>query len=250
MKTKELMKIALQAGETLLVSGAEIYRVEETILRIFRFYNKECECFVLLTGIFISVEDEDSNTISFIKRIKGNSFDLHRIELVNSFSRNLQKNHLTYSEAKEILDSIAKTPRFKFVTRLISAGMTSFVYALLFRGSFADSIAAFLISIFIYSAKEKISEIGFFLFFEYFVSGLLVGFLSLVSVKIYHDLNIYKVIIGSVMILVPGVAITNGLKDALYGDTVSSLYRIAEAVFIATAVSAGVGIVLAYLKPF
>ena len=246
MRTEELMKIALQAGEILLVSGAEIYRVEETILSIFSCNNSECECFVLLTGIFISAEDEDLKTFSLIKRIKGHSFDLNRIELINSFSRNFHNESLTYSEAKKKLDCIAKAPRYKFGIRLLAAGITSFVYTLLFKGSLIEGFTAFLVSIAVFTAKEKVSEFGLFQFFEFFVSGLLVGVLSMASVRIYPEINIYKVIIGAVMILVPGVALTNGLKDALYGDTVSSLYRLAEAVFVVVAVSAGVGIILAF----
>ena len=92
--------------------------------------------------------------------------------------------------------------------------------------------------------REKISHTGIFQFLEFFLSGTLAGCLSLLSVKLFPALDIYKIIIGSIMVLVPGVAITNGIKDALYGDTVSSLYRISEAIFISIAIGAGVGIVL------
>lgn len=85
---------------------------------------------------------------------------------------------------------------------------------------------------------------GFFQFLEYFISGLFVGGLSVLAIKLFPGLDIYNIIIGSIMILLPGVAITNGIKDALYGDTVSSLYRVAETVFISVAVGSGVGIIL------
>jgi len=41
-------------------------------------------------------------------------------------------------------------------------------------------------------------------------------------------------------ILLPGLAITNAMKDALYGDIVSSMFRLTEAVFVAAAVGVGV----------
>lgn len=244
MNTNELMAVALKAGEILLRSGAEIYRVEDTIARICRSYGVDCECFVLPTGIFISTYGNTCGSISLIKRIKERTVDLHRIELINAFSRELQQKPMTYEEAMGALEEIRKNPHFKFFTRLIVAGITAFVFTLLFRGGVKEGIAALLISMLIYLVNEKISTIGLFRLFELFVSGMIAGGFSLVAVKIFPELSIYKIVIGSIMILVPGVTITNGIIDALHGDMNSSMLRLAEAVYIAVAVGAGVGFML------
>lgn len=244
MDINEIIRIALKAGELMLVSGAEVYRVEDTIITIFSCYNIECECFVLLTGIFICVKDIDLNDITVFRGIKEHNFDLKRMELVNSFSRNLNGKLLSYEDASNILEGIENAGHYKLGLRLAAAAVTAFTFSMLFEGSLFDSLAASIISIIVYYLKEKISKLGFFQFFEYFISGALVGILSIAAVKIFPGFNIYKIIIGSVMILLPGLAITSGIKDALYGDTVSSIYRIAEAVFIVTAVGLGVGIIL------
>ncbi|MCX7708463.1 MAG: threonine/serine exporter family protein [Clostridia bacterium] len=244
MRVKELMEIAVKSGEILLKSGAEIYRVEDTIIRIFGAYGVQCESFVLLSGIFLSAEGEDGQVVTLVKRIKGHTIDLSRIELVNSFSRNLQENPLEYDDAKKALHTIENRHRYSFPTRLAVAGANAFVYTLIFKGNAYEGLVALLISLLIYAIKEKISEIGFFQFFEFFVSGLIAGALSFSASMLFPSLNLYKVIIGAIMILVPGVAITNGIKDALYGDTVSSLYRISEALFISVAVGSGVALAL------
>jgi len=241
MKAEELMDIALKAGEILVVSGAEVYRIEDTIFNIFKSYDIECDCFVLLSVIFITAVDENNHTISRMKTIKEYSFDLRRIELVNSFSRSLRTHPLEYEEALKILDSIARAPRHNFKTRMIAAGMTAFVNVILFKGGIGEAMAAFPISMLIYYVREKIYAIGFFQFFQFFVSGFIAGAMSLISSNFFSNLDAYKILIGSIMILVPGMAITTGLKDALYGDIVSSLYRLAEAAFSAVAVGSGVG---------
>lgn len=244
METKELLNIAMRSGEILIRSGAEVYRVEETIKRIFRSYGQECECFVLLSGIFISTEDDRGEVVSTLRQIKGHTVDLHQVERVNSFSRSLEQNRVSYKEAMHTLADIDRTPRYPFWVRLVVAGVTAFVYTLLFRGSLREAVIAAVASCLIYGVKEMLSELGFFQFFEFFVSGMIAGGISLIALHFYPGLNIYKLIIGAIMILVPGVAMTNGIKDALYGDIVSSLYRLAEAVFISVAVGAGVGVVL------
>lgn len=244
MKTEEITEIALKAGEILLVSGAEIYRVEDTMTRICESYNVKCDSFVLPSGVFVSVTGKENDTISITKRIKARTVDLHRIELVNTFSRNLQKNPLNYEEAMEVLKQIENTQRFNFFIRLAAAGIAAFVFTLLFKGGIKEGTAALFISMLIYLLKDEISKIGFFQFLEFFISGMIAGGMSLVVVRLFPYLNIYKIIIGAITILLPGVAITNGVKDALYGDIISSYARLGEAVFMAVAVGTGVGIVL------
>lgn len=98
----------------------------------------------------------------------------------------------------------------------------------------------------IYFANEKISRAGIFRFFEYFASGLIAASVSIIAVKLFPVLNIYRIIISSIIMMLPGVAITNALKDALHGDIVSSQFGIAEAIFIVVALSAGVAIILSF----
>ncbi len=244
MTTNQLIDVALKAGEILLRSGAEVYRVEDTIFRIFKSYDVDCECFVLLTAIFITAKPKGSDNVSVIRRIKGVSYNLHRIELVNSFSRNLQERPISYQEAMEILEDIENATQYNFISRLVVAGLTALVFTLLFNGNILEAFIAFGISLILYAFKEKYSVIGFLPFFEYFVSGVIAAAVCLLALSFNPSLNIYIIIIGSIMMLLPGMALTSGIKDALHGDTVSSLYRLTEAMFISVALGAGVGVTL------
>lgn len=244
MNTNEVMQIALLAGEVLLKSGAEVYRVEDTITRIARNYNVECECFVMPTGIFISSNGKGNEFLSYVRRIKGRSLDLHRIELVNSFSRNIEGEKYSFSEAMEELKRIEEAPYFSYPIRLLSAGMTAMVYTLLFNASIWDGIVAFFISVGIFIFNDMLAKIGSFQFLQNLLSGILAGGVSIWITNLFPVLNVDKILIGGIMILVPGMAITNGIKDALYGDTVSSMTRLGEAIFVVTAVGIGVAITL------
>jgi uncharacterized membrane protein YjjP (DUF1212 family) len=124
--------------------------------------------------------------------------------------------------------------------------MTAFIYTLLFKGNVWDGIVSFFISMGIYTFNEFMTRIGSFQFLQLLLSGILAGVVSLGAKGIYPILNVDKIVIGGIMILVPGMAITNGIKDALYGDIVSSLSRLGEAIFIVTAVGTGVAISLLF----
>lgn len=246
MDTGKILQIAMNLGETLLTSGAEVYRVEETIRRVCKSYNIDCDCYCTLTGIFISSEGttSDIHSLTVIRRIKDRSVDLHKIELVNAFSRCLEKEPIDYDEALRKIEEIKKRPYFSFPIMLLAASFNAYVYSCLFGGTSIDGLVAFIISMIIYSLKEYISKYGFFEFLQLFLSGIIAGGITLLFKLGIHDLNIDKVIVGAIMVFVPGVAITSGIKDALNGDIISSFGRIGEAVLTACALGAGVGIML------
>lgn len=246
MNTNEVMQVAIFAGEILLKSGAEVYRVEETITRISRSFNFECETFVMPTGIFISSNGKGNEFVSYVRRIKGRSLDLHRIELINSFSRGVEVQKMTFEEAMKALKDIEKAPYFSFPVRLISAGMTALTYTLLFKATLWESVVAFFISMAIYIFNVLLSRAGSFQFLQNLLSGALAGGVTIFMNSMFPVLNVDKILIGAIMILVPGMAITNGIKDALYGDIVSSISRIGEAVFVVTAVGIGVAVTLVF----
>ncbi|MFQ7474032.1 MAG: threonine/serine exporter family protein, partial [Anaerovoracaceae bacterium] len=52
------------------------------------------------------------------------------------------------------------------------------------------------------------------------------------------------IIIGSIMLFVPGVAITNSIRDFLSGDMLSGIARMTEAVLTAVSLAAGAGVML------
>jgi uncharacterized membrane protein YjjP (DUF1212 family) len=244
MKTEELTDIAVRAGEILLQSGAEIYRVEDTIVRILASGSLECECFVLLTGIFLSVSRGNDGKLTLIKRVKDHSFDLSRIEKVNSLSRELMNRKFSYCEAAAILDSIHNTKPYAFILRLAAAGAATLVYTMLIKGSPIEALAASVIGMTIYSFRTYVARIGTFPFWETVFTSMLASFMSLMAASGIPGVSVYKTLIGGIVILLPGMAITNGIKDALHGDVVSSLYRLTEALFGVTAVGIGVAIVL------
>ena len=88
MDYKLLVNTAVLAGETMLKNGAETYRVEDTIRHILRTANVEtAETIVLLTGIVVTLDDPDIDTITTMRRVKGHGTNLNRIDQVNRISR-------------------------------------------------------------------------------------------------------------------------------------------------------------------
>ncbi|NMB97173.1 MAG: threonine/serine exporter family protein [Clostridiaceae bacterium] len=240
----DITRIAIKAGKILLTSGAEIYRVEDTINRICKAYNVECDSFVLPTGIFITAYGSNGETITRVKRIKERTINIKKIEAVNAFSRSLKDHVPDYSEAMNTLDSIDRDRGYPFWLKLTATSVTAFAFVLLFNGTVNEGIVAAIVSAVVYFFKERVLQVAIFPFLGFFVSGIIAGGMSLLSATLISGLNMYIIIIGAIVIHLPGMAMTNGIKDALYGDITSSMNRVSEAFFSVAAISAGVALVL------
>lgn len=244
---KKVLILALHAGELMMKSGAEISRVEDTITRIC----KACripyvEVFATPTGIFLSLDEgsEDSDMHTFIKRIKGSSIDLEKISRINHFSREFTSTDLSIESGLTILKEIASIKPYPLPVRLLGAAFVSSFFALIFQGSLKDFFCAFIAGACSYMLSVLLDRIGTNLFIRGFCCCAVATFLALGMFSAGLGSNLNSVIIGSIMIFLPGVALTNAVRDTLAGDMVSGLSKGVEAIVIAVSIAAGVGVMI------
>lgn len=244
-EVKRLLVLATIAGKIMLKSGAEIYRVEDTIIRICKSRKeiKYVDAYIVPTGIFISLEYK-GELMSYIKRIKTISIDLNKIAMVNEFSRSFVSSYMSIDDGIEELKKINKINRYTTLTKTIFGSLASAFFCVLFGGSVLDFISSFAVSFIVLTIVNLISKFELTFFIDNLVGAILASALSHILVNVGVGENIDKVIIGSIMCLVPGVAITNAIRDTMSGDFLSGLSRGMEAVFSAIAIALGVGIIL------
>ena len=134
---------AALAGEILLESGAEIFRVEDTIYRIAAAYGvEEAEAFVLSSGIFLTSEGEGRKTFARVKHIPLVGARLDRVSAVNQLSREIEQGFHTPEEAMERLEAIRAMPRLPAWLQVLASGVGSGCFCVLFGGDWADALAA------------------------------------------------------------------------------------------------------------
>lgn len=54
-----------------------------------------------------------------------------------------------------------------------------------------------------------------------------------------------RIVVGALLPLVPGVALTNAVRDFITGDLLSGILRMVEAILVSAALAGGVGLALA-----
>lgn len=125
---------------------------------------------------------------------------------------------------------------------IISYALTSFTYALIFGGSRTDALSALFIGVILGLLRFVFSKDNSFPFIDLFVDGFVTGILGPVIPRVIPDTNAYVIITGVLTNLVPGVALTNGVRDLLHGDTISGLAKLGEAIIIVAVIAAGTAV--------
>lgn len=229
----------------MLKNGAETYRVEDTMERLCssrrNIYN--IQTFVTQTGIFLSLEYEDE-MFTYINRIKNTNINLNKIHLINKFSRKFVYTNISLDEGIKIIQEIDEKDNQKKFLNILSGSSSAMFFSMLFGGNFRDAMSSFLLSIFVLLILNQFSKMKLSFFINNFVGAFLVSLFAYFCIELNLGDNLDKIIIGAIMYLVPGVAITNAIRDTMSGDYLAGISRGMEAIFSAISIAFGVGIVL------
>lgn len=244
-KNDKIVHLAIEAGRIILQNGGETYRVEETMLRICYAFNiKQADSFVTPTGIMLSVTDNEGNTISLVKRINNRTVNLEKISQVNDLSRTVVDKSLSLDSIELRLRAIDSICGYSTSFLIMASALSAGFFTLLFGGSIRDFSVSLIIGTIIKIVSIMLNKIKINEFFINSIGGAIASLIALISVYLGIGQNKDTIIIGSIMLLVPGLIITNAIRDTIAGDLVSGISRAVEACFIAVAIAVGSGIVM------
>ncbi|WP_312473542.1 threonine/serine exporter family protein [Neobacillus sp.] len=247
-QTYDIMEICLLAGKIMLQCGGETYRVEDTMMRIAASYGIEkTHSYVTPTGIIFSAESNEPTKTKLI-RISERSTDLKKVAMVNSISRSISSGEIKLKQAMEQLKEIdSMNLTFPFRIQVAAASLASGCFMIMFKGGWNDFIPAMIsggVGFLSFVYFHRFIPIKFF---SEFLASFVIGLLSFIFVKTGVGHQVDKIIIGSVMTLVPGLLVTNAIRDLMAGHLVSGLSKGAEAFLTAFAIGAGIAVVVSFL---
>lgn len=240
-----ILSIATLAGTIILENGGEVYRAEDTVTRICQSREdiNDVDVFATPNVLFVSFNFM-GNVVTNIKRAKNPNINLDKLEMINEFSRNFVSNNMDLTIAKEELVRIKNKKNQSRLERIVPGTVASSAFSIMLGGGINEFIATAIASFFMLLILEKLKDYKLTFFINTFAGAFLAASFAYVTVLLNITNNIDTVTIAAIMTLVPGVSLTNAMRDSLSGDFVSGLTRLMEAVVIALAIVFGVGIVL------
>ena len=238
---RRIMDFIMAAGQTLLENGAEVFRVEQTMEIMARsFHLREFHVYVLTNGIFASAGTAE---ISEVRNVPSRTTHLSRVAAVNALSREIAEGNMTLDEAESRLVLARRIPFPKDWVQLVSGMCVAFCFALIFGGTLRSALAAalagFLASGYLLLCGRHDLPGGFCkISCAALITLTCILGCSLLGTSASHA------IIGSLMILTPGIAFTMGIRDFVQGDYLSGTIRMIDALLIAASIAIGTGLVL------
>lgn len=239
---KLLLDTAVMAGELMLRNGAEIYRVEDTISRILATSGlKTREAYVTTTGLIVTLDDPEVDSMTVVRRIGERGTNLNKISLVNTVSRKFCGGEITLKEAFHQLKHMNGNLYTQLQKDLCTVGAVM-AFALLLGGTWRDALGAGADGVLLVFVRRAGKKIGFNLFIQTLISCIVIALGAAAFSRIPGaGMDMDMIIIGAIMPIVPGAALTTAVRDTLQGDYVAGGAKAVEALVKVAAMVIGVG---------
>lgn len=245
-ETSRVVNTCLLAGRIMIENGSEMSRAEDTMKRIaINSGINNLKLFATITGIIISIPD---STNSQVEEIQRRAIDLEKVSAVNTYSRRYAEKDISLIEFYEKLSTLDDaTPFFPFWLQVLGAALVSGPLMTAFSGNMVDLGITTLAGAIGYIVFYFINRILNIKYISEFFSSIVIGILAVFAVRWGLGHSVDDIIIGSVMPLVPGVPLTNAVRDILNGHLVSGPARGVEALLSACAIGFGIAFVFRFL---
>lgn len=249
MTTAELVAAASEIGQQMLESGAEIYRVEESMYRLCVAYGAhDTHVYAVPTSIIVTTARPGETPLTRTRRIYTRGVDLDRLDRLNALCRALCAAPQDAEAVRASLAALAARPRYGVWTLRLAFGAIAGFFTLLFGGGLAGALVAFGIGLLLRWLLDAMERVEVNLLFTNIVGGALIGALALTAAHSGLVSEYRRVIVGSIMTLVPGLAITNSMRDLIAGDVIAGITKFTEALLVAAGIAVGVALPLAFSR--
>ena len=240
MDYNTLLDLATDLGYELAMSGAETFRVEESITRVLNAYGIDAEVFAIPNCLTVSMETADGQILTRMRRIGSHGNDLDSVERFNGLSRAICNRVPDPSEGKRWLEIVRQSRRqYAFPIYLVGNVLGATGYALFFGGSWSDCICGGICGLLVGIVIRFLEKMNANPFFRTIAASFLMALLAYFMGAAGLCRNADMAIIGALMILVPGLLFTNAMRDIIYGDTTSGVNRIVQVFLTAAALALG-----------
>lgn len=240
--SERMVSLVLRICTSMLEAGSDIHRVEDTMERLCKAYGaEEVQAVSIPSMVMTTVTMPDGSQKTEVRRVRAiqNHYDL--LENLNALSRRVCAHPIGLDELEEAYEKAlrpAKRPKWLL---LLCGTVAAAGFALFFEGNLWDALAAApvgaLITFLDLYKLPKINPLA-----HTALTSVAAGVLSLLFGAVGFAQHVDKVMIGGIMLLVPGLAFGASIRELLCGDIIAGSLRMIQAILTAVAIAAGIGV--------
>lgn len=236
----DAVQLALDIGEQILISGGEVGRVEDTVSRLCTAFGAmRTDVFAITSLIFVTAIWEGGAVITQSRRIKTSEKCMQRLELLNALSRKICNEQLSLSEARVAFAEIMKKKTSSSYKILLGSLLAATAFTAFFGGDLWDCLVAPIVAAVIFLCQRLTRRIGGNRFLSQVLCSFLASTVATLAVTYHLGSSVDHIMIGCIMLLIPGISFTHAVENLIIGDTVSGLISLSEATVVALALAGG-----------
>ena len=230
---------ALDIGESILKCGGESHRIEDTVVRICSAYGAEqTDVFALPSLIIAGIRMPDGKTSSHVRRVYKTTNNMYKLDEINEISREICMGKINLEDIDKRLKEVQTSVPYSKIISVIGGMVAAGGFAVFFGGNLYDAFAAAIAGFFV--SLMNIPKLNLVNKMLYTIAQAFVGAMcGLVLVHFGLGTNIDMIMIGTIMLMIPGLAFGNAVRDLLFGDTVSGIMQLVQAVLTAVMIAFG-----------
>ena len=137
---------AMDVGEQMLLSGAEIYRVEDAVHRMCEAFGaKRVDVFIITSSMIVTVHDEKGESFTQTRRITASKMNMEKLHRLNHLSRAICRGKLSDEEIEEKLQDAASCGAYPLWLEFFACAAIAGAFTLFFGGGFGEAGVSFLV---------------------------------------------------------------------------------------------------------
>ena len=247
MNYEKLVQGILNIGEAMLQCGAEIFRVEDSLYRMYKSYGfMTYDVYVIPSNIQVTVETPEGEIITQIRHIESSEPNFDQLDYLNNLCRYVCQNTPDEKEMREkYLEVINREPQ-KRITRYAAGIMGGTGFAVFFGCNVRDAIVALIVSVMIVAVGDWLAKRESNLMVYNAILSFISEVIIIVALKMGVADHPDRIMIGIVMLLISGLGTTNGIRDLLQRDFISGFINIMNSFLGAAGIAFGIGLAMLF----
>ena len=251
MNYNKIVQGILDIGESMLISGAENYRIEDSLYRMCRSYGfVKYDVFVIPSNIQITVETENGDIITQVRHIENADIDFDQLDYMNNLCRYVCSHTPDEEELQKKYQEVKNRPPQHPEAKYFAGVMGGTGFAVFFGCNFKDAIVAVIVSLMIVVVGKWLEKREGNLFVYNTILSFLSEVIIVFSVRNGFADHPERIMIGIVMLLISGLSTTNGIREILQKDYISGFINIMNSILGAAGIVVGTALAMLVLNDF
>ncbi len=241
------MKSIMTIGEEMLVAGAEVYRVEDSLTRILYAYGFNNINVFVITPVIVICAEKTGRVYNLARRVDEQQNDMEKLRRLNELSRDICKNIPDIDYIIEKTNEIKNIRIYNVYIKNLFYFMSAVSFACIFGGSITDMAVSGILGIFLIFILNHMKKIKINRIFALIISTALTGVIAVLIRAAGININTEIVIMGDIILIIPGLMLAGAVRDLFNGDTIAGLLRLSEAALSGLAIAVGFALAIAFV---